>query len=278
MSSMFTGVLPKEPAAEYHARKGYISSSPLPEMAKSPLHFLTAWNEGVEPTPKMDNGTFMHDVLLELKGDDNWAPRPRDEAGRLIATNHGKYKEWLTTIGNKRPVEPELYIDRMDILSAACRSDEYVKAFDASDKEVSFYAKHPETGLYFKARLDQIAKDRSFLLDVKSTGDIFRFEKQIFTLGYDVRAVHYAETVRALEGVRIPEIYFFAMEQSRPYAFQMYRLSERDREIAEIKWRRWINEISVCMKENSWPGLRGGIIDTVCPPYLQQEDIGFEVA
>ena len=47
---IFTGILHDEPAEQYHAKSEYISSSALPEMKKSPKHFLERWTKPFKAT------------------------------------------------------------------------------------------------------------------------------------------------------------------------------------------------------------------------------------
>ncbi len=222
---MFLGARLNEPAEQYHSIQGYVPSSPIPEMKKSPAHFVEKWQNGVESTPAMDKGEFIHKLLLE-QDIEKYVARPLKEDGSLVRSNSKEYAAWLAENPGKTPIAPDLYNDALPILTAACNHEKFVRAFEKSDAEASFYAKH-SNGLYLKARPDMIAKDRSFILDVKSTSDISTFEKQIFNLGYDVRLIHYAETIKALEGVEIPEIYFFAIESKAPYGCKIIKRGSR---------------------------------------------------
>jgi hypothetical protein len=217
----------------------------------------------------------MHSLLLELDIN-KFAPRPVKEDGSLVRSNSKEYKEWFASIGNKTPIDPHDYADAMAILSSACNHEKFTRAFELSDKEASFYARH-ENGLYLKARPDMIAKDRSFILDVKSTSNIQSFQKQIFNLGYDIRLVHYAETVRALEGTAIPDLFFFAIESSAPYGCKMFRLSDAARESALLQWQTLTNEIAVCTKEDRWPSYSDEIAEVDRPAWMETPEVDFGV-
>lgn len=272
----FTGTARNEPAEEYHSKskKAYISSTPIVQMAKSPLHFHEAWTKPVEPIDAMDKGSFIHSLLLE-QDIEKYAARPVKD-GRLVALNTKEYAAWLAQNQGKTPIHPDLYNEALSILTAACANKTFLRAFEASDKEVSFYAKHKATGLPIKARPDMICKHHDFILDVKSTSDIMKFERQLFSLAYDVRLIHYVETIQSVTGVRVPEIYFFAIESKAPYASKMFKLSQSATEAATAQWTQWMNEISACHSDDIWPGFSEEIISVDRPAYLELETVSFE--
>ncbi len=268
---IFTGVLTDEPASNYHAKREYISSSPLPEMSKSAQHFLEKWTAPDHiTTDAMDRGGFIHSLMLE-QDIEKYVARPLTDKGTLLPVNNKDYIAWLAGQAGKTPIHPDLYNEAMEILNAACANKTFLKAFEASEKEVSYYGVHEATGLPIKARPDMIAKDLSFILDVKSTADISKFEKQIFNLGYDVRLIHYVETIKAVTGKDIPEIYFLAIESGRPYGTKMFRLSADAVVAATAQWNLWMNEISACRQDNVWPGYSDAIVDVDRPKYLDVE-------
>ena len=268
MSDVFTGILKDESAEAYHAKKDFVSSSPLPAMAKSPLHFFHKWKTETESTDPMERGNFMHKLLLE-QDISKYVARPLNDKLELVRSNSKEYAAFLAQNQGKTPVHPDFYHDALAILTAACRNKRFIKAFEASDQEVSIYAKHGPTGLFMKARMDMIAKDCSFIADVKSTSNITAFERQIFNLGYDVRLVHYREVLRALTGILVPNLYFFPIESSAPYGMQAFRLSDSATEAAFTKWTAWMNEISACIADSVWPGFSDDIIDVDRPKYLE---------
>lgn len=267
-TELFTGTIPDETAEAYHSKREYVSSSPLPEMAKSPLHFLKSWTAPMEPTAPMDRGTFFHKLLLE-QDIMKYVARPLKEDGSLVRSNSKEYAAFLAQNQGKTPIDPDLFGEAMAVLGSACANGAYTKAFDSSLKECSFYGRHEETGLYIKARIDLLAKDFSFIADAKSTANISRFDQQIFTLGYDVRLVHYAETVKAATGHSIPdsEFYFFPIESSDPYGMKTYRLSTTDVRAARDQWLRWMHEIAICRREDRWPGYSDSIVEAIRPRF-----------
>lgn len=266
--NLFTGIIRDEPADAYHAKTDYIGSSSLAEMSKTPMHFLEAWQgKNVESTPAMDRGSFMHKLLLELSLD-GFAARLK-ENGRLVASNTSKYKEHVESLPpGTIMIDPDLYNDANDILSAALQNKNFVRFANNADSEVSVYGQDKATGLYIKCRHDLLAKDHSFTLDVKTTNEgIAAFERQIFKMGYDVRQAHYKEVNQSVTG-KNPKGYFFVIEQKPPYANKMYRLSVGQEISAQDQWRQWMNVVSVCEKDGKYPGYSDEIFEVERPQYI----------
>lgn len=268
-----------ETAEEYHSTAGFISSSPLPALELSAGHFKQKHNNGIEPTPEMDRGTFLHSLCLE-QDIERFVARPVDDKGNLVRSNSAAYKEFLANNEGKTPIKPDLFEGAYDVLNSICQNKFYLKVFNESKPEVSFYGVHPETGLPIKARLDfslaalvQAAVEGNttkihelimagglYIRDLKSVGQIDRVNDQIFKMGYVLRLVHYAETVRAaikhmtqIDIGRITNLGFIFIEQSAPYATRNFRIKLQDVDNAYRKHELYMNKIKVCMLDNSWP-------------------------
>lgn len=297
------GMFRGEPDDVYHSAAGYVSSSPLPELDKSPAHFLEKWNNGVEPTPAMDRGTFIHKILLE-QDIQKYVARPVKEDGSLVRSNSKEYAAFLAANEGKKPIDAKIFDGAFEVLNSACLNSKYVTAFDECEVEVSFYAVDEDTGLPMKARLDQCPKwlvkaietgdyselesrraaGQLYISDVKSATDIFKFNDQIFKMSYHVRLVHYAEVIRALikgsAGIDIGEINdlrFMAIESKKPFATRNFRLIPADVAEARIKWRQWLNVIAACKSDGDFPALSDEWIDAEKPKYLEDtEEVSFD--
>lgn len=282
--SLKAGIFENENEEIYHASEGYISSSPLPELDKSPAHFYEKWQNGVEPTPAMDKGTFIHKIGLE-QDISKYVARPLKEDGSLIRSNSKEYLAFAEANVGKKIIDAELFENANDILNALCANKFYLKTFDKSHKEISFYGSHHDLNLPVKARLDLCDKDYKFIRDLKSCADIMKFEKQIFTMGYDVRLVHYAETVRSAvllaTGERIPEILdlgFIVIESKAPYATRNIKLTPVQVMDAKARYKQYMNTIAACKQDGKWPAFSDDEVYAVKPKFLDDvEDVDFAV-
>lgn len=292
------GLFLNEPAEVYHAEAGYISSSPLPFMGLSPAHFFARWNNGVEPTQEMDNGSFIHSLCLE-QDINQYVARPVNEKGDLVRSNSKEYKEFLAANVGKKPIKPELYKSANEVLDAICINKPYMNLYDHSEAEVSIYAIDEETGLPLKARTDLMPKwlveailkqdmslfakmgkpENLFVHDLKSTGNLRAFKNQIFVAGYNVRLMHYWQTIRSLVkqsfnfDIGLPgQLSFTAIEQSAPFGSQNHRLKPFEIQESYNVWRQYINTISACLQDGYFPGYATDWIDVERPSYLQLSD------
>lgn len=266
---IFTGV----PASEYH-KDPAIGSSSLVEAEKSLLHFNAALTGKKVVTESMSTGTWMHDLCLE-QNIKHYAPRPLNEDGSLLRSNSKDYKAWESSLGaGVVPIHPDKYNEMSAILDAFCANKRAMSMMNASTVETSIFTVDPVTGLNIKARPDMMGP--GFLIDLKTTSNISRFEYQIFEKMYDVRLVHYAKCIEFATGEKVNSFYFIALEQSAPYGSKIFRLKPADIARAESKWRILMNKVSVGMKGDIWPGYSDDIIEVTRPRFFEEEVITFE--
>jgi exodeoxyribonuclease VIII len=261
------GRFENEPDTIYHSAFDFIGSSSLQAMQESPMHFLHAWTTPTEPTDPMERGTFIHRVTLEQDIAD-YVKRPVKEDGSLVRSNSKEYAEFMAKNEGKRFIPADLYDAAGPILNSVVNHRNFMDLFDVSDPEVSYYAKHPVTGQKIKARIDLLAKDRSFILDVKSTKDLSKFERQIFFENYDTRLIHYAEVIRSLEDVEINTFYFLGIESKAPFGCKLYRLSPFAVNHARDQWEQWMNVIAACVEDENFPGYSEEIFEVERPKFM----------
>lgn len=267
------GIKPDMPAAEYHALADFIGSSSLMAMDKSPKHFHHAWTKPTEPTAAMTKGTLIHSLLLE-QDISHYVPRPLNEKGDLVRSNSKEYQAFLDANPGKTPIHPDDYEPMYEMLTAFCDNKRAMDILKDSRIEHSVFAQDPETGLLLKARPDIWGS--SFLADLKSTANIARFERQIFQEMYDVRLAHYAKTIEYATGESLEEFFFIVYESSAPYCSKIFRMKRADMDAAKEKWRMLINQVSVCMKNNAFPGFDDSIQLVERPKFLEAEALTFE--
>jgi PDDEXK-like domain of unknown function (DUF3799) len=267
-----------EPAEAYHSVKDYISSTPLRQMELSPRHFFEAWTKpSIEPNAAMENGTLIHSLVLE-QDVAKFCARPLDEKGALVRSNSKEYAAFLAANPGKTAIHPDLYNQMNECLTAFCENKTAMKLIDGARIENSVYALDPETGLKIKARPD--AWKDGVLIDVKTTGrrlDRF-FEKSIFANGYDIQLAHYAECILAATGEIIDTFYVLALEQKAPFSSRVYKIDKRDIESAKSLRRQYLNQISTCIADSTFPSYEDIVIEVVKPTYLETlTDITFNV-
>ncbi|WP_413581112.1 PD-(D/E)XK nuclease-like domain-containing protein [Bdellovibrio sp. HCB288] len=270
---MKLGIFENMPAEEYHALDA-IGSSSLINMLISPAHFHAAWKgPKEEPTSAMIRGNLIHSLLLE-QDIGGFVARPLDAKGNLVRSNSAEYKAFLEANPGKKPVDPEDFDNMYEMLTAFAKNTRAMAMLDHARIETSIVALCPITGLHVKARPD--AWGHGYLDDLKSTSQMARFENQLFQMSYDVRLAHYAYVIELATGEKVDDFFFTPFETSRPFGSRVFQLSASDVKDAKRRHLTILNEIAVCLKDNSWPCYSDEIITATKPRWMIEEEITFD--
>jgi hypothetical protein len=273
---MERGVYKDLPMADYHSAKDFVSSTELVEMDVSPRHFFHFWKKHKsESTEAQTRGTLFHDLLLE-QSIEKYVARPLNEKGEMIRSNTKEYAAFLAANPGKTPIHPNDHQELYAALTAFCDNKKAMQILNKSKVEHSIFASDPETGIKLRARPDMFGD--GFIADLKTTSNIRKFDQHVFTLGYDVRIIHYAKCLEFATGQKTKDFLFIAFESSAPFGSMVFRLDPEAVAYAENKWRTLINKLSVCMKTNSWPGFEEDILIAKRPKFLTDVDQSFEEA
>ncbi len=121
------------------------------------------------------------------------------------------------------------------------------------DSELSYLWQ--EDDIWCRCRPDWIKKDRSLILDIKTTGTSVNpdiFSGHINKMGYGIQSVFYRRGVKAVEGVE-PKFVIMAQETEPPYfcSFHGLDLQNEDMAAQKVEWaiKRWRE----CLSTGDWP-------------------------
>ncbi len=121
------------------------------------------------------------------------------------------------------------------------------------DAELSYLWK--EDDIWCRCRPDWIKKDRSLILDIKTTGTSVNpdyFSGHINKMGYGIQSVFYRRGVKAVEGIE-PIFVIMAQETEPPYfcSFHGLDLQNEDMAVQKVEWaiKRWRE----CLSTGEWP-------------------------
>lgn len=215
----------------------------------------------------MDDGTALHQLLL---GDDrvdvldyaefrtNEAKAARD-ASRALGRVPIKRDQWarMETVARSLraqlaalPVDPPLFTEGMA---------EQTIVWD-------------EDGVMCRARLDWLRRDYAAVDDLKKarTADPKRFQKSIFTLGYDIQAAFYVRACRAAFGVE-PVFRWVAIEPVAPYAMSVHVLSPKAMHAAQDKVDLALTLWRECLDSGRWPAYPQTVLTVHLPAWLEPE-------
>ena len=219
----------------------------------------------------MDMGTAVHQLLLK---DDRIEVIPFDKWN----TNEAKAMVADSLARGRVPVKPDLW-KRAQNVAAAVRDQ-----MDTLPKPTPFTAGKPEATItwqdgdaWLRARLDWLRDDYATIDDLKCTSrsaDPRTWEKQLFSLGYDVQAALYIRAVEKTLG-HTPRFRWVIAETYPPYAVSIVELSEPDMFAAMVKVDTAIQMWNECLAANSWPAYSTDVYVARAPAWAKAERDGW---
>ena len=207
-----------------------------------------------EDDGKFDMGTACHALLLE--GLDNiavidaadWRGKDtkvqRDEAymiGKTPLLKH-QYESALLMV---RAAEKQI---------AACPELKIKNLREEGDSELTYIWREEDT--YLRVRPDWISKDKSLILDYKTTAASAKpqdWGKTGLGSGCDIQEALYKRGVKAIEG-KEPKFIFVVQETYAPYLCSFIGLPPQFSEMGKQKIEQGLYLWRKCMGSGDWPG------------------------
>lgn len=250
---------------EYHAHEN-ISSSDLKAVASTTLRH---WKGKVrKENPAFDLGTAVHAMLLEPE---------KELIVRGPETRRGKAWSEAKEDAEK---QNKLLLTEADY-DLACDMAEECLTHPMGAKllnnkelitEASFFVTCPETGLGLKTRPDGFLASAGLILDVKTCQDasLNGFSKALRNFNYSMQQSFYRYCLE-IEGIKISNFIFIAIEKEKPHATACYELSDKYDRYARQGMMQTLHKIKRAKEtgdfSTGWPDL-----DTISlPPWLDGE-------
>jgi hypothetical protein len=261
------------PSLSSSVAKTLITQSPLHAMLQHPR--LNP-NYAPEYDGTFDLGTAAHAMLLERDGSrivwceyDDW----RTKAARSVRESVREAGKLPLLVKYRLTLEAMVKAAR-----AAVEKSELQDILDTGKPEQSILWE--EKGCWCRSRLDLLSKDRSVILDYKSTtnAEPEHFIRQIERMSYDLQAEFYTRGVDKISGAVRPKprFVFLAQEVTPPYACSLIALSNAYRAVGQAKVERALLLWAECMKKQQWPSYTNQICYAEPPPWVlagvQSED------
>lgn len=282
------------PAPEYHrdpCDTPSLSSSIAQLICNASL--LHAWTAHPKLNPDaapefseaMDRGSICHELVLEgstanahliqatktegsgknkvdtgIPVDDFRTARAQEE--RDAARAIGKY--------------PILQCDwpEVEAMYAAAREQMKAMKIDLSQGEAEKVLVWQEAnGVWCRARLDWISKDRCDIIDYKTTAASANPEvvsRTLFTNGYDIQDAFYRRGVRMVFGVESPRFRFLYQESHSPYAMSSIALNPEAEMLADKRVLWAIEEFGKALESGQWPGYPTRTCHADLPNWLEK--------
>ena len=258
---------------EYHAHPAIGSSSVKEVHMKSLLH----WHQGQhKETPALNVGTAVHAMILEP---DKKLVICGPESRRGKAWTEAK--EQADRNGMTLLTQSDYEMCEAITASVMGNSDAALLVNDRrAVKESSIFNIDPETGLELKVRPDLFIANKGVVLDLKTTRDASPndrgFAKQVFQLGYHIQGAFY-NYVLGLEGIKVNQFTFLAVEKEPPFAVQIHTLAPEVLEFGLCQMKKTLRQIKRAKEEKhystGWPSVN---IITL-PEWLKSENINRDI-
>jgi len=212
-------------------------------------------NHEKEEKTQFDIGSAAHDYFLG--GEDavmvfdytDWRKKEAQEAKQAARDEH------------KTPILRHQFDEITEMVKVA---HENLATFEARGEKLNFKIADgdseltyiwEENGTWFKIRPDWINKERTIILDYKTTGQSADPEEYIGIIantGLDIQDALYRRGVHAIDGTE-PEFWLMVQETEAPYLCSFIELDMMFKDMGEGKVNLGIRLWRQCMKTGIWP-------------------------
>ena len=261
---------------EYNEAEG-IRRSDLWKMEDSPEKFKWFLDHPVEQTPAMAFGSACHKMILEPDTfGDEYATAP--QVDRRTKEGKAMWEAFCNDNAGKTILSPD-DIATMEEMETALIHCPLAKKllWGKGESEVPYFWTDPETGEKCKIKLDRLVKynRRLYVVDYKTClcAETFRFNSEVFRLGYHFQAGMYCEGVKAAKKLRkLPGFLFVAQEKKPPYSVNVIEVSEEVMNVGVSKFHQLLEKYHNCKALDVYPGYVQDIPnDTFVPTWMINE-------
>jgi hypothetical protein len=216
--------------------------SRLRAMARSPLHYLDACQDDRADTLSMRLGRGAHALVL----------------GTPVVMFDGvrRGKEWDAFKAAHENVEilnGREFSEAAGLADAIRRHDLAASILLGADVVREQRLEWRWLGLDCAGTPD--ARTEHMVADLKTTvcSEPVKFIRDATRAGYHAQLAWYALGLEQLGMPRVDDLYVVAVENRRPYAVTVLRLSDEAREAGERLCRAWMERLIGCVENNYWP-------------------------
>lgn len=238
-----------------------LNHSTLKRLKDSPMHFRWAMDNPLEASTESDSkrlGTGTHMLLFEPEKFNTLriAPPINPSTGNPYGSDSKKWAEYAAAHPGKFIVS-DAEIEDMKAMVQSIRSNPGAATLldAATSFEETAVWRDPTTGLWCKGRMDARVEGRC-LIDLKTTRSLATFGRSIIDYSYHTQNVMYCEGIEAM-GRPENTMLFVAVENTAPFATQVFEIGEDTLAMAREILRGWRETIVRCQKTGRWYGPQG---------------------
>lgn len=239
---------------EYRARKGF-GSSFLTRALITPAHAKL----GVDPTPAMKMGTFLHDIILRHD-----KPSNDFETGITEAKIYQRGDALKKAVANMQGAFSALHDHSIARRLLWHHTHDYEKSIFT---EIN--------GLPIKIRPDLINYNDNMIIDLKTSysASVREFQKKVFNeeLGYCLQAALYLDAAnQVFNGAPIKVFAWVVVEMDQPYGVNVFYANEETIEVGRQRYLRAIDIVKECVANDKWPCYEENIHEISKPGWLKE--------
>jgi len=249
------------PNEQYHAGPG-ISKSQLDLIHKSPS--LLQWSkqapEDEEKKTALNVGDAVHALLLEPhRFREEYAIGPKD-APRNTKAGKAKWEEFEAGLKEGQTVLTAEEGRKVELIYGSVMAHPNARWLieEKGDAEASIYWTDPETGLLCRCRPDKLLKDHGWIVDVKTTADMSKFNRSVWDYRYHVQDAFYSEGYRQHFGQEPNGFLFLVVSTSiecGKYPVRLFQLDMEARARGYETMRSDLATLAVCEQSGNFPGI-----------------------
>ncbi|QBF27187.1 exodeoxyribonuclease VIII [Pseudomonas tructae] len=259
------------PNADYHGGDG-ISKTQLDMIEKCPALFqwAKAAPEDPENQASLTVGDATHAFLLEPERyAREFAVGPANSPRNTTAgkKNWADFEAGLTDQRVLMPDEGRKIALMRESAMAHPHARWLLEA--AGDVEASIYWQDPEQDVLCRCRPDKLIPEFGWVLDVKTTADMKKFERSIYDYRYHVQDPFYSDGYAAHFGEQPQAFVFLVVSTSiecGKYPVRLFVLDAEAKAVGREAYKRNLSTYADCLRSGEWSG-----IETLSLPYWAKD-------
>ncbi|MCG5279844.1 PD-(D/E)XK nuclease-like domain-containing protein [Providencia rettgeri] len=246
---------------DYHNGLG-ISKSQLDLINEMPAEYIWSKDAPIdeEKIKPLEIGTALHCLLLEP---DEYYKRYKIGPDVNRRTNEGKKKEKeFFDMCEKEGITPITHDDnrKLMIMRDSALAHPIAKWCLEADgvSESSIYWTDKETDVLCRCRPDRIITAHNYIVDVKSSGDIEKFDYEYYNYRYHVQDAFYSDGYKEVTGIT-PTFLFLVVSTKidcGKYPVRTYVMSEEAKSAGRTAYKHNLLTYAECLKTDEWAGIR----------------------
>lgn len=271
------GFIDGMPAEVYHNTEGFISSTGLALVMKSPRHY-----ERRQPltSDAVRMGSIFHAMILEpdvFKKDYVLLPDVHDK--RLAV-----YKEAVKAYGEERIIIGRDLLKMQEMEKSLMDNPNTRELIEAKGyTELSLFTTDPVSGLRVRCRYDKLIVDGDTLIpvDLKTARDASPdgFSKAIHDRLYQLQAALYTDAPMWETGIHAQTLRHVVVENEEPFCSMRYKLDSISLHLGRLDYRQALTTYHECLKTGIFPGYPQQSGDTIIalPEYVinrREDELG----